>query len=599
MLGRARIIPVSVFLLAAFFSTLDAPPSHAASCPGVPAPSSDGNAFAGVVYDAVGGVMKTCVGSSWVSLGSGGGGGGASTLAGLTDVSTSGIADGKALVYNGTSSKWEPQTISGGGGSSTLATLTDVDTTGAADGKSLVYNATSSKWVPMTISGGGGGSGTVAGTTGKISKFVSSTEVGDSVVTESSGNIGIGVTPSYKLHVGNGQLVVDGSTASYSSIISGTGDTYIRGGAAGSKIVIGDQNTGTVEMTGPGNKIISGNVGIGTASPNARLDVGGATASTVQLGVTMDADDTVGLSIRRPTTATETAAALQLCNPGSGVGCTYVYQDISLGGLSIKVAGTYAAGALLHVTPAGNVGIGTTSPSALLHVAGKAIVGASDDQTPDSTSNGHLKILGAGYSGFATLDGSAMYLGHNSASRRLDLMTDETTRLSISGAGNVGIGTTNPTAKLHLSGTFKLGGQGAGAGDSYLCWNSSTASVTYNTSACNPSDIRLKKNIETLEDPLNKLASLRGVRFEWIDEHRPRGEQIGLIAQEVEKVFPSVVSVGDDGYMSVSYDKLVAPLVEAVKQLKADNDSLRAELKAANENFEDLRREVDALKVVR
>ena len=79
------------------------------------------------------------------------------------------------------------------------------------------------------------------------------------------------------------------------------------------------------------------------------------------------------------------------------------------------------------------------------------------------------------------------------------------------------------------------------------------------------------------------MAQLRGVRFAWKDSDQGKGPQIGVIAQEVEAVYPEVVSTDDQGYKSVAYGKLVGVLVEAVKELKSDNETLRARV-AALEN---------------
>jgi hypothetical protein len=156
-------------------------------------------------------------------------------------------------------------------------------------------------------------------------------------------------------------------------------------------------------------------------------------------------------------------------------------------------------------------------------------------------------------------------------------------RMRIDSSGNVGIGTASPSRKLQVNGntaligTVELSGiSGPSAGDTYLCWNSSSGALSYNTGTCTSSDIRLKKNIQPLHGALDKLALLKGVTFDWKDAHRPQGSQLGLIAQDVEKVFPSLVTNGSDGFKSVSYEKLVVPLIEAVKELKADNDNLRA-----------------------
>jgi len=109
------------------------------------------------------------------------------------------------------------------------------------------------------------------------------------------------------------------------------------------------------------------------------------------------------------------------------------------------------------------------------------------------------------------------------------------------------------------------------------------------------SDQRYKKNIFTIENALQKVVSLRGVNYDWRkDEFKEKNfvatSQIGLVAQEVEKIIPQVVTTDVNGYKSLEYSKLVALLIEAVKEqqekilsleetvghLKNENQSLRA-----------------------
>ena len=113
----------------------------------------------------------------------------------------------------------------------------------------------------------------------------------------------------------------------------------------------------------------------------------------------------------------------------------------------------------LHVDSTNNrVGIGTTTPAHKLDAKGQVQVGADDNITPDANGNGHLMIDGAGYTGFASLDGTAMWVGHNSSGRSLYLATDETARVAVTGGGLVGIGTTTPAVPLHVESTVGSGG---------------------------------------------------------------------------------------------------------------------------------------------
>jgi hypothetical protein len=98
----------------------------------------------------------------------------------------------------------------------------------------------------------------------------------------------------------------------------------------------------------------------------------------------------------------------------------------------------------------------------------------------------------------------------------------------------------------------------------------------------NPSDERLKKNVKPIDGALGQLLKLRGVTFEWKDpdSYGGAGTQQGFIAQEVEKVFPHWVTTGPDGFKTLSTRGLEPMLLESVRQLKLDNDSLRDRVKA-------------------
>ena len=85
------------------------------------------------------------------------------------------------------------------------------------------------------------------------------------------------------------------------------------------------------------------------------------------------------------------------------------------------------------------------------------------------------------------------------------------------------------------------------------------------------SDRRLKDNIQPIESPLEKVSKLGGYSFDWIPTegiHINEGHDIGVIAQEVEEILPEVVITRDNGYKAVQYEKIVALLIEANKEIK-------------------------------
>jgi len=93
------------------------------------------------------------------------------------------------------------------------------------------------------------------------------------------------------------------------------------------------------------------------------------------------------------------------------------------------------------------------------------------------------------------------------------------------------------------------------------------------------SDVRLKDNIETLEGSLDKVKQLRGVEYDRIDlkmNGEKRYHQLGVIAQEIEKVYPDMVDEDVDGMKTVSYQQLIPVLIEAVKELSQEVNNLKS-----------------------
>jgi hypothetical protein len=110
--------------------------------------------------------------------------------------------------------------------------------------------------------------------------------------------------------------------------------------------------------------------------------------------------------------------------------------------------------------------------------------------------------------------------------------------------------------------------------------------ITDLDSICDPSDLRLKKNIETLENSLDKLLQLNPVEFDW-EEITPEynyfvekgiSHSIGFIAQQVRTVVPEIVQIRDNGYYTVDYPRVNALLVEGIKEQQVFIDELEKDI---------------------
>ena len=174
-------------------------------------------------------------------------------------------------------------------------------------------------------------------------------------------------------------------------------------------------------------------------------------------------------------------------------------------------------------------------------------------------------------------DTSEMYIGMVNGSQKLTIGNGTTIGggtpiLTVDDANNrVGIQDDTPSYPLDVTGTIR---------------------ATSNVIAY--SDIRKKENVLKIENGLSLIEQLRGVRFDWKEEFHLKSNsdrdkrQVGLIAQEVEKVVPEVVFTDSDGYKSIAYSNLSAVLVEAIKDLKVIVDEQQEQIEKLKQQIEEI-----------
>ena len=410
-----------------------------------------------------------------------------------------------------------------------------------------------------------------------------------------NGNVGIGTTaPAGTLHLHSADTAVrltssDGSNTPLAQLqYSSSGGYFLRMGDSSNNEDVMIRTYGNSHFNG-------GNVGIGTSSPSA------------------DYGSDVALEISG---ATSPGLVINDTGQGSKYG---IHADSN----DLKV--TYGSNVLTTFQNDGDVGIGTTSPEAPLTVSNggaegweihPALIGSNHNRitnfnrstsaycslTTDAalfnyrisgsgnnymyhTANG-LEVSSDSYNilnvrvdkddNSTTNDGIIKISDGSSNTTKAEIRWDQSEarvhisssdhgrHISIDSSGNVGVGTQDGTigAKLHVVGGIYA-----------------TGDVT----AYYSSDINLKENVVNIENALDKVKQIRGVHYDWKDEYLEKHtyvekQDVGVIAQEIEKVLPEIVADREDGTKAVKYDRLTALLIEAVKELSAKVDAQQEEI---------------------
>jgi hypothetical protein len=432
------------------------------------------------------------------------------------------------------------------------------------------------------------------------------------------GNVGIG-TSSPNISAFTTAVTLDANDAGYEIASSGTLTAILSGnsngaglhgiGAAGIRFFSAASGTTTERM-----RITSaGKVGIGTTSPGYLL----STAGTIRAeGMSTSPGSGVGLELRYDTSS----------NYGSVLSydrANSAYKELRLEGSVINLR---EAGSNILTVDGGKVGIGTTSPGHLLEVRGTGDAVSIGNDTNNSSYIRFANTRGfVGYTGTDMMiqagSGKNLRLGVNSNS------FNNGVAMYVKSDGNVGIGTTSPTEKLAVNGNIETTTSGAGrkigfnTGDNFS-FNSTTIAHYGISNAGNetaggvilsgyygirfasqgnirghisqaglltmandvvafgsPSDKSLKENIKPINNALDKVKNLKGVTFKWKEAGLTNlKEDIGFIAQDVQEVLPELVRENEDGKLSLRDKGIIPMLVEAVKELSAEVESLKKQL---------------------
>ncbi len=359
---------------------------------------------------------------------------------------------------------------------------------------------------------------------------------GNTVLNGNAGNVGIGcLFPDYKFHV---RSYASGTWLSefYNTSTSSSGNGVVIRADGGDPLWI--QNNLTTLLAVKNN----GNVGIGTTTPEASLHVNG-------LGLFKSGD-----------------GGIYLGSNGTSGSVGYAGISGSFSNITLNNGKT---------TFYGNVGIGTSSPNRELEINGGNAENGLRVAWGPTYPTVYGEILHGGSGGFK-LNAEAGGGGWADMS----FQTNGTTRMFIESVGNIGIGTTAPTQLLDVNGNARFRAIGSGA---YAGPVNRTSDGTLTTAT---SDGRLKENVHTLQNSLDKVMQLRGVSFTW-KSNPEMGKRIGFIAQEFEKVIPELVFTNaQDGYKGINYAEVSAVLVEAIKELKMENDRLKTENDNLNNRLE-------------
>ena len=427
---------------------------------------------------------------------------------------------------------------------------------------------------------------------------------GNSFLAVSSGSVGIGTSsPVAKLNVSSADSALIGffagatkgvriGASTTSSFIEGVDNT---GSASYQPIIVNGADVRFSTSTTERMRIFSlGGVSIGnTTDPGAtNLSVTGnvTAANFIGSGSAINAINASNISSGTIDNSRTTAAS-------ANGAATIVLRDSN---------GGFDAGAITATSISGN-GVALSAINASNLTSGTV----ANARTTAATANGASTIVlrdaggafaaGAITGSFIIGDGSNVSAINGSNVTTGTVANARTTAASANGAStivardsngsftaNVGTfttvaGTLSTAAQTNITSVGSLGSTQISSLGVGTAASGTTGEIraTNNVTAYYSSDERLKDNVQVIANALAKVLQIRGVEFDWNNLDEPedgyfvRKHDVGVIAQEIEKVIPEVVGTREDGMKAVKYDRIIPLLIEAIKELKAEVDALK------------------------
>ena len=362
--------------------------------------------------------------------------------------------------------------------------------------------------------------------------------------------IGGAATPSYWDSVGTGNLVntntgnvgINQSSPAYRLDVNGTGNIQeqFRAGSGYFRASNGIVSVGASDATLPfevgGEVRLRSNVYL--ASPDGKVLIDTTFGTTGQPNYKLEVNGDVNLI---------------------GSGTAYRINGVAIGGGNLIINDNATARVLtatgISDTIDAEINLTYSPENSILRVGG-------------STANSSLQLFNSTTGAIQGNDGLQLIIDGLNAELKnfengsISFLTNSISRMKIESDGDVGIGVSSTTYKLEVNGNVKVD------------------SLFYN-GLQQLSDKSIKTNIKPIKNQLENITKLNPVSFEFNDKIKSRKGQkgIGLIAQELEKVYPNLVSTSREDFKSVSYIDLIPYLISAIQEQQAQIEELKSEVK--------------------